>query len=122
MKKDKIIYWVTTSIIFILGGLMVAISGNSKESVEIFQHLGYPDYFRVMLNVFKILGSIVLILPMFPARIKEWAYFGFALDFFGAFISLGMVYGFNGMSFFPLILVLILIVSNVYYYKVYKPS
>lgn len=117
MKKDKIIFWVTTSIIFIWEGVMPALTSNSELARQGISHLGYPDYFRVMLTVFKVLGSIALILPMVPARIKEWAYAGLSFTMLSAFISHWAVDGFNGQTVFPLIILAILMVSYVYYHK-----
>ena len=54
--------------------------------------LGYPNYFIQFLSVCKALGSIAILLPMLPARVKEWAYFGFFLDLFTgmySFIAIG---------------------------------
>ena len=52
-----------------------------------FVHLGFPSYLRIELAVAKILGAIVLILPPIPNRLKEFAYFGFAITFISAFID-----------------------------------
>lgn len=118
MKKDKIIFWVTTSIIFIWEGVMPALTSNSELARQGISHLGYPDYFRLMLTVFKVLGSIAIILPMVPARIKEWAYAGLSFTMLSAFISHWAVDGFNGQTAFPLIILAILMVSYVYSHKI----
>jgi len=39
------------------------------------QHLGYPNYFTVFIDVAKILGAIAILIPGFP-KIREWAYAG----------------------------------------------
>ncbi len=52
-----------------------------------FEHLLLPDYFRLELAVAKILGALVLIVPAIPARVKEFAYDGFAIAFISAFIA-----------------------------------
>ena len=87
MKKDKIIYWVTTGFIFLWEGLMPALTSHTELAVEGIRHLGYPDYFRVMLTVFKVLGSLAIIIPAVPARIKEWAYAGLFFTMESAFVS-----------------------------------
>src|SRR5947209_18372650 len=94
-KSDKIIYWIFTSIIFLFDSLMPAFTFNTQLAKDGISHLGYPDYFRIELTIFKILGGIVLIIPSMPKRLKEWAYFGFALDFISAFIGHTAVDGFN---------------------------
>lgn len=118
MKKTTIIYWVTTSIIFLWEGVMPAIFGNTPLAIEGVRHLGYPDYFRVMLTVFKVLGSVALILPMVGARYKEWAYAGMGITFISAFISHWAVDGFNGETAFPLVLMAILAVSYQTYHRI----
>ncbi len=117
MKKEQIIFWVSTGIIFLFEGVMPALTGNSELAKQGIQHLGYPDYFRTILNVFKIIGALVLILPMIPARVKEWAYAGFAISLISAFFSHWAVDGLNGMTCFPLIILAILITSYTYYHK-----
>ena len=53
---------------------------------QVFTHLGFPDYFRVELSVAKIVGVVVLMVPV-PARLKEWAYAGFAVTLTSALIG-----------------------------------
>ena len=117
MKKTKIIYWTTTIIIFLLDGLMPALTSNTELARQGISHLGYPDYFRVLLTVFKILGAIVLILPTIRPRFKEWAYVGFAINFICAAASHAVVDGFGGQVIFPVVALAILIASYVSYHK-----
>lgn len=44
MKKDKIIFWVTTIIIFLFEGVMPALTSQSAMAKEGIRHLGYPQY------------------------------------------------------------------------------
>lgn len=119
MKATKIIYWVTTSIIFLMEGVMPALTGNSELAKQGILHLGYPDYFRVLLTVFKVAGALVLIIPAFKGRIKEWAYAGFTFNFISATVSHAAVDGMtNGQTFFPVIILLILAVSYFTYHKI----
>lgn len=122
MKKDKIIFWTTTTLIFLFEGVMPALTGHTEMAKEGIRHLGYPEYFGSMLVVFKVLGTLVLIIPQIPARIKEWAYAGFAIDFIAACVSLIAVDGVSGLAFFPLIVFAVLIISYIYYHKVYSPK
>jgi hypothetical protein len=116
-KSDKIVYWIFTSIIVLFDSVMPAFTFNTQLAKDGISHLGYPDYFRIELSIFKIIGGIVLIFPFIPKRLKEWAYFGFALDFISAFIGHFIVDGFNGESIFPLVMLIFLIISYVYYHK-----
>ena len=117
MKKIKIIYWITTGIIFLFEGLMPALTGHTELAKEGIRHLGYPEYFGPMLIGFKILGSLAITLPFVPARIKEWAYAGLGITMISASISHFMVDGFNGVTVFPLFIFAILAASNVCYHK-----
>ena len=49
-------------------------------------HLGFPDYFRVELSWAKLLGVVLLLAPV-AARLKEWAYAGFAITLVSALIA-----------------------------------
>lgn len=122
MKKNRIIFWVATSIIFIWEGVMPALTSQTEMAKEGISHLGYPAYFGVMLAVYKVLGSIALIVPQVPARVKEWAYAGLAFSMLSAFISHWAVDGFNAQTPFPLIILAILMVSYVYYHKLKSPA
>lgn len=121
MKKTAIIFWVTTSLIFLLEGVMPALTSNSELAKEGIRHLGYPDYFRNMLTVFKVLGALALILPFVSSRIKEWAYAGFAIDFIAAAVSHWAVDGFDGQTVFPFVALAILAVSYICYHKIKAP-
>ena len=118
MKKTVIIFWVCTIIIFLMEGLIPAFTSQTKLGKEGISHLGYPQYFGNVLVVFKVLGALVLIIPNVPARIKEWAYAGFAFDFLFAAISYACVEGFNFNAFFPLIFLAILLLSYRAYHKI----
>ena len=113
MKTTKIIFWVTTIMIFLFEGVMPALTSQSEMAKQGITHLGYPLYFGTMLAVFKVLGAIVLIVPKLPNRIIEWAYAGFAIDFIAASVSMAAVDGINGMAFFPLIVLGILATSYI---------
>lgn len=121
-KTTKAIYWTTTGILFLFEGVVPALTSNTQLAVEGIRHLGYPDYFRVMLMVFKVLGAVALILPFVHRRIKEWAYAGFAITIISAFVSHLVVDGVNGQTFFPLLILAILIASYASYHKLRRLS
>ena len=85
-KTIKITYWISTATV----SLMMIFSAYSyftnPEVKQGFQHLGFPDYFRVELAIAKILGAIILLAPI-KGQVKEWAYAGFAFTFISAFIA-----------------------------------
>ena len=116
-KSNRVIFWVATGIIFLFEGVMPALTSQTEIAREGIRHLGYPAYFGVALVIFKVLGSIILVTPKIPGRVKEWAYAGFAFDFIFAAISHWAVDGFGGQALFPLIILGILAVSYIYYHK-----
>jgi hypothetical protein len=122
MKRDRIIFWATTGIIFLFEGVMPALTSQTEMAKEGIRHLGYPEYFGVMLMFFKVSGALALIIPKIPNRIKEWAYAGFAFDFISAFISTWVVDGLKPLTFFPLVFIGILVLSYVYYHRLRKNS
>lgn len=117
MKKEKVIFWISTIVIALFEGLMPALTSQTELAKEGIRHLGYPEYFGNALVAFKVLGVLAIIIPKIPTRIKEWAYAGFAFDFLFATISHGAVDGINGQTFFPLIVLGILAISYIYYHK-----
>lgn len=117
MTTTKIIYWTTTSILFLMEGVMPALTSQTELAKEGIAHLGYPPYFGVMLTVFKILGAIALIVPMVSIRIKEWAYAGFGISLIAALVGHLVIDGVSVLAFSPLIVLAILIISNIYLHK-----
>ena len=117
MKKEKIIFWVATTIIALFEGVMPALTSQTELAKEGIRHLGYPEYFGNALVVFKVLGVLALVIPQVSKRVKEWAFAGFAFDFIFATISHAAVDGINFQTFFPLVIFGILAVSYFYYHK-----
>lgn len=117
MKSTKIIYWATTTLIFLFEGLMPALTSQTEMAKEGLNHLGYPAYFGLALVVFKVLGTLALIIPKVPKTIKEWAYAGFVFDFIFAVISHWAVDGFGMDAVFPLIIMAVLLVSYRSYHQ-----
>ena len=117
MKKNDIIYWVTTGLIFLFEGVLPALTSQTDAAKEGIRHLGYPEYFGVVLAIFKVLGSIVLIVPQIQPKYKEWAYVGFGFDFIFAFISILAVDGWVLIALLPIVFFVILMVSYITYHK-----
>jgi len=118
MKKNKALYWICTSLIVLLDGVIPALTFNTDLAKQGVSHLGYPDYFRVLLTFFKVSGALILVLPFFKGRIKEWAYAGFTFNFISAFVSHTVVDGMGAQSVFPLVALAILAASYFYYHKI----
>lgn len=117
MNKNKIIYWVTTGIITAM--MLFTAFGylTNADMKAAFVHLGFPDYFRIELAVLKVLGALVLILPMVSSKIKSFAYFGFALTFISAFIAHFASGDPISVAIMPILFLVILAVSFYYHDK-----
>src|SRR5689334_21570511 len=85
-RATTIGYWIVTAL-FSLQLVFTAYAQLTLPQVaEAFRHLGFPDYFRIELAWAKLLGVAVLLAPV-PARLKEWAYAGFAITLISALIT-----------------------------------
>ena len=89
MKKFKIIFWVATTIIILMEGVMpLSTIIFSPEYVNAgTKPLGYPDYFAYSLIICKVLGVLAISYPKTPGKLKEWAYAGLTFNLIFAFIS-----------------------------------
>jgi len=85
--KGMIIGFWTVTAIFCLQMIFTAYAQlRLPEVAEAFTRLGFPGYFRVELSWAKLLGVALLLGPA-PARLKEWAYAGFAINLASALIA-----------------------------------
>lgn len=110
-------FWIPAILIFLFEGVMPLFTFNSEMAKQGISALGYPEYFGYMLVAFKVIGSILLVAPFVPKRLKEWVFAGFAFDFICAFISLVVVYGFGSMIILPLVALVVLAIAYVGYHK-----
>jgi hypothetical protein len=114
-KKVKIIYWIATGLL-----ALWEVSGsffmNSQMAIDGMKHLGLPEWFRWELNIGHLIGGLLLILPV-GWRLKEWTYVAFGIDYISAFIAIVAIDGLSTVSFTPIIMLVILVVSYVYYHK-----
>lgn len=117
MKKTNIAFWVSTSIIFLMEGVMPALTFNTEMAKAGIAHLQYPAYFGQALVLFKVLGALSLILPQVPTKMKEWAYAGFTFNLLFAFWSHYSVDGLVGDTFAPLTIIAVLMTSYVSWNK-----
>jgi uncharacterized membrane protein YphA (DoxX/SURF4 family) len=117
MNRNKIIFWVATSFIIFVEGVGNIATANAQYAKEIVYNLGYPEYFRVALLIFKLLGVFAITIPVVPARVKEWAYAGITFNTIFAIISYWAVKGFGTDLIFPVILLSAIVVSYIFYHK-----
>ena len=86
INATAIVYWTATALFCLQMGFTAYAQLNLPQVAEAFTRLGFPDYFRVELSWAKLLGVAVLLAPV-PARLKEWAYAGFAINLASALIA-----------------------------------
>lgn len=120
MKKNKIIFWIATIIIFLFEGLMpLGILLFAPEYTTAgTEPLGYPDYFAHALIICKFLGATALVIPELHPKIKEWAYAGLTFNLVFAFISHASVDKNIGYMAMPIVIATILTVSYIYNSKI----
>ena len=117
MNGNKIIYWTTTGIVAAIMAWSGVNFSFNEQMRGAFVHFGLPDWFRIELAVAKILGVLALTVPATPDRLKEFAYFGFALTIVSACVAHissgdGIVRGLE-----PLVFLGFLTISYLYYHK-----
>ena len=79
-------FWIATALFCLQIGFTAYAQLALPQVAEAFTRLGFPDYFRVALAWAKFLGVVLLLAPV-PARLKEWAYAGFAITLGSALIA-----------------------------------
>jgi hypothetical protein len=122
MKKvNKIIYWIAT-VWLALGmtatGMVQLLRVESPGAVSPpgvygIKYLGYPVYLLTIIGVWKLLGSIAILVPKFPL-LKEWAYAGFFFLMTGAIFS-HIAMGDPAAELFPSFLLLALTIISWYF-------
>ncbi len=122
MKKGyKIIYWIST-LWLALGmtatGIVQLLKVESEGAVAPpgvygIKYLGYPVYILTILGIWKILGTVALLVPKFPL-LKEWAYAGFFFIMSGAIYS-HVAIGDPLAEIFPSLLLLVLTIVSWYF-------
>jgi uncharacterized membrane protein YphA (DoxX/SURF4 family) len=89
-KASRVIYWIST-IWLALGMVSTGIAQLLKAKAgtagaDNIEHMGYPSYFVTIIAIWKILGTLAILLPKFTL-VKEWAYAGFFFVMTGAIFS-----------------------------------
>jgi len=83
----KGLYWGVTGL---FGVAMLAAGAfeltHPPDLIEALDRLGYPHYALTLIGCGKLAGAAVILVPSFD-RLKEWAFAGFAVDFYGAIAS-----------------------------------
>ena len=79
-------FWSVTALFCLQIGFTAYAQLRLPQVAEAFTHLGFPGYFRVQLALAKLVGIVLLLAPV-PARLKEWAYAGFAITLASALVA-----------------------------------
>ena len=121
MKKINILFWVFNGLLCLLMLFSAISSMMNPASVSeiVVKHLGYPTYFIGLLNILKILGVLIILIPSLQ-RLKEWAYAGFTFDLIYAtysFIKVG-----DPLSGWAPMFGFIIILGLAYYFHIKKQT
>ncbi|WP_303318410.1 DoxX family protein [Flavivirga abyssicola] len=120
MKKNKIIYWITTGLfclLFFAGAMMYIF--NYPRAEAFYLNLGFPTWLIYPLAFLKIAG-VITVLTKWSKFFKELAYAGFLFDAILALVAHVMV---RDGEYMPAIIALILIITSwIYDRKVYTLS
>ena len=85
-KRTAVGFWIFTVLFCLQMGFTAYAQLRLPQVAAMFTHLGFPAYFRVELSWAKLVGVVLLLAPV-PARLKEWAYAGFAITLVSALIA-----------------------------------
>lgn len=115
LRKTKKIYWTITimSMASIVLPPYFLPHGYLNETIH---RLEFPSYFRLELDILKIIGAIVILTPVIPTMLKEWSYVGFGILLLSASLAHCLVDGI-GKGVAPLIPFTILSISYYYFRK-----
>ena len=115
MSKDKKIYWAITIIAMAL--IVVPSYFAPREYlIETIHRMEFPGYFGLELDILKIVGAVIILIPSIPAMFKEWSYVGFGILLLSASLAHWLVDGMaKGVA--PLVPFAVLSVSYYYFRK-----
>ena len=113
----KWIYWAATSLVglFLFSSSLAYLF--SQSMIDGLKSLGFPNFFRIELAVLKLMALVVILLPAFPLRVKEWAYAGVAIFLVTAIVAHVAHRDSHWVTLANLLLLGVLAVSNIYLHK-----
>ncbi len=118
MKKNKIIYYVSTGLLTALMFMSIGMYlFNHEEIVKAFTGFGFPTYIIYPLALAKFLG-LIAVWFVNNKSLKQWAYAGFFFNFLLAFFAHVMIK--DGEQMGAIIALVLLLVSYVFGKKVQK--
>lgn len=115
MSKQKKIYWAVTIIAMVL--IVLPSYFASREYLEeTIRRMEFPSYFGSELEILKIVGAVIILIPAIPTMFKEWSYAGFGILLLSASLAHFQIDGWaKGIA--PLVPFAILSVSYYYFRK-----
>ena len=120
MSKDKKTYWTVTIITMALI-VLPSYFAPREYLIETIRRMEFPGYFGLELDILKIVGAVVILIPAIPSMFKEWAYVGFGILLLSASLAHWIVDG-PAKGIAPLIPFAILCVSYYYFRKLNYPK
>lgn len=115
MSKEKKIYWTVTIIAMVLIVLPSYFAPREYLN-ETMRRMEFPGYFGLELDILKIVGAVIILIPPIPAMFKEWSYVGFGILLLSASFAHFLIDGLaKGIA--PLVPFTIISVSYYYFRK-----
>jgi len=115
MNKEKKIYWTMTIIAMVLI-VLPSYFAPREYLEETIRRMEFPSYFGLELDILKIVGAVILLIPAIPIMFKEWSYVGFGILLLSASLAHWLIDGVvKGVA--PLVPFAILSVSYYYFRK-----
>lgn len=115
MQKEKRIYWIATCIAMALI-VLPSYFAPREYLIETIRRMEFPAYFGLELDILKMVGALIILIPAIPTMFKEWAYVGFGILLLSAGLAHWIADGpVKGIA--PLIPFAILCVSYYYFRK-----
>jgi putative oxidoreductase len=115
-KGIALAYWIVTAL-FCLEMSFTAYYELLPQGAQAFARLGFSShYFPMELSLAKLAGVAVLLIPVAPARLKEWAYAGFAINLVSAVIAHAAIHDVP-QAFAPSALTSVLWVLSYYFWR-----
>lgn len=115
MQKEKKIYWIIT----VIGMSLIVLPSyfvSQEYLIESIHRLGFPVYFKLELDICKIVGAVIILIPVIPGMFKEWAYVAFGILLLSASLGHWLADG-AAKGIAPLIPFAILCASYYYFRK-----
>jgi hypothetical protein len=98
--------WILVAQLALSGGLLLA---RPAFVMTVVRHLGYPDYFPVVLGVAKLLGAMAI--ARASGVVTEWAYAGATFDVLAVVASHAALGDAVGETLAPLGVLAVIVVS-----------